>query len=58
MSLLELKCSERLTCVAGAATPAQGAAAQEGVPVVETRASVTAGSGVALALTYTRGTLR
>lgn len=56
MSLLELKCSERLTCVAGAATPAQGAAAQEGVPMVETRASVTAGSGVTLALTYTEET--
>lgn len=53
MTLLELKCSERLTCVAGAATPAWGAAAQEGVAVVETCASVTAGSGVALALTYT-----
>lgn len=51
-----LECSEHLTCVAGAASPARGAATQEGVSVVVTRASVAAGSGVALALTWTQET--
>lgn len=45
--------SPRLTCVAGAAAPARGAAAQEGVSVVVAGASVTAGRRVALALAWT-----
>lgn len=43
---------QSLTCVAGAATPARGTAAQEGVSVVEAGPSITAGGGVALALTW------
>lgn len=41
------------TCVAGAAAPTRGAAAEERVAVIQTRPAVTAGLRVALALTCT-----